>query len=58
MLRWALIFALISLIAALFGYTGVAHEAAGIAKILFGLFLALGLVFLIFGFTVAKKVSS
>ncbi len=58
MLRWALIFAVISLIAGLFGFTGLAHDAAGIAKILFGIFLVLFLVFLVFGFTIAKKVSS
>ena len=58
MLRWALIFAVISLIAGLFGFTGIASDAAGIAKILFGLFLALFLIFLVFGITVAKKISS
>ncbi len=58
MLRWALIFAVISLIAGLFGFTGLSEGAAGIAKILFGLFLALFLIFLLLGVTVAKKLSS
>ena len=58
MLRWALIFTVISLIAGLFGFTGLSEGAAGIAKILFGLFLALFLIFLLLGVTVAKKLSS
>ena len=48
----------ISLIAGLFGFTGLSEGAAGIAKILFGLFLALFLIFLLLGVTVAKKLSS
>ena len=39
MLKWALIFFLISLVAGFFGFTGVAAGAAGIAKVLFFLFL-------------------
>lgn len=58
MLRWALIFAVISLIAGLFGFTGLSEGAAGIAKILFGLFLALFLIFLLLGVTIARKISS
>jgi uncharacterized membrane protein YtjA (UPF0391 family) len=45
MLRWALIFLVISLIAALFGFTGISAAAAGIAKILFFLFVVITLVF-------------
>ena len=33
MLKWAIIFAIISLVAGVFGFTGVAAGAAGIAKI-------------------------
>ena len=44
MLRWALAFFVIALIAAGLGFTGVAVAAAGIAKILFYLFLILFLV--------------
>src|SRR5438067_1349844 len=39
MLRWALIFLIVALIAAVFGFGGIATGAAGIAKILFVLFL-------------------
>ena len=35
MLSWAVTFFVIALIAALFGFTGIAVAAAGIAKLLF-----------------------
>ena len=41
MLRWAVGFFVIALIAALFGFAGIASAAAGIAKIIFYLFLVL-----------------
>ncbi|WP_210497401.1 DUF1328 domain-containing protein [Microvirga antarctica] len=41
MLKWALIFLVISLIAGGLGFTGVASGAKSISKILFGLFLAM-----------------
>src|SRR5271154_3435749 len=47
MLRWALGFFIVALVAALLGFTGVAVAAAGIAKILFYLFLILFLVTLV-----------
>jgi uncharacterized membrane protein YtjA (UPF0391 family) len=49
MLSWTLTFLVISLIAALFGFTGIAADAAGIARILFTLFLILFAVSLIAG---------
>jgi uncharacterized membrane protein YtjA (UPF0391 family) len=51
MLYWAAIFLVIALIAAVFGFTGIAAAAAGIAKVLFIIFLVLFLISLIFGFT-------
>jgi uncharacterized membrane protein YtjA (UPF0391 family) len=47
MLRWALIFAIISVIAGVFGFTGVAAGSAAMAKILFGIALTLFLIFII-----------
>jgi uncharacterized membrane protein YtjA (UPF0391 family) len=47
MLRWALIFLVISLVAGALGFTGVARGAATIAKILFGIFLAIFVVLLL-----------
>ena len=41
MLKYAIIFAIVSLIAGALGFGGVAAGAAGIAKVLFGLFLVL-----------------
>jgi uncharacterized membrane protein YtjA (UPF0391 family) len=41
MLRWALIFFVVALMAAVFGFTGIALAAAGVAKILFYLFVIL-----------------
>jgi uncharacterized membrane protein YtjA (UPF0391 family) len=49
MLRWALAFFIIALIAAIFGFGGIALAAAGIAKILFFIFLVLFLVALVSG---------
>jgi uncharacterized membrane protein YtjA (UPF0391 family) len=49
MLHYALVFLVIALIAALFGFSGIYVAAAGIAKILFFLFLVLFVVSLIFG---------
>jgi uncharacterized membrane protein YtjA (UPF0391 family) len=47
MLKWAIIFFLISIVAGGLGYSGIAAGAAGIAKILFALFLILAVLFFI-----------
>jgi uncharacterized membrane protein YtjA (UPF0391 family) len=47
MLHYALVFLLIAILAAIFGFGGVAIAAAGIAKVLFFLFLIAFLVSLI-----------
>ena len=47
MLKYAIIFALISLVAGAFGFGEVAAGSAGIAKILFGLFLILAVIFIV-----------
>jgi uncharacterized membrane protein YtjA (UPF0391 family) len=44
MLRLALLFLVIALVAALFGFRGVAHISWGGAKILFFIFLVLAVV--------------
>ena len=49
MLYWAAVFFVIALVAALFGFGGIAATSAGIAKILFAIFLVLFVVSLIFG---------
>ncbi len=47
MLKWAIIFLVVSLIAGALGFTGVAAGAARISKILFALFLALFVIVLL-----------
>ena len=47
MLRWALIFLVVGLIAGLFGFTGVAGAAISIARPLFYIFLVLFLISLV-----------
>jgi uncharacterized membrane protein YtjA (UPF0391 family) len=47
MLRWAVIFFIIAIIAALFGFTEIAGAAAGIAVFLFWAFVILTVIFLI-----------
>lgn len=54
MLRWALIFFVISLIAALFGFTGIAVAAAGIAKILFFIFIVITLLFIVLAISAGR----
>jgi uncharacterized membrane protein YtjA (UPF0391 family) len=44
MLNWVITFFVVALIAAVFGFTGIAVAAAGIAKLLFVIFLVLFLV--------------
>lgn len=41
MLFWALVFFILAMVAALFGFGGIAAAATGIAKILFFVFLIL-----------------
>ncbi|GAB2466228.1 hypothetical protein GCM10027082_17270 [Comamonas humi] len=47
MLKWAIIFAIISLVAGVLGFTGIAAGAAGIAKILFFIFVAIAILFVV-----------
>ena len=49
MIKWAIIFFIISLIAGVFGFTGVAQGARSIAKVLFFIALAIFLIVLVFG---------
>ncbi len=47
MLGWALTFLVVALVAALFGFGGIASASAGIAQILFFVFVALFVVTLV-----------
>jgi uncharacterized membrane protein YtjA (UPF0391 family) len=55
MLKWALFFLVISLVAALFGFTGISAAAADIAKILFFIFIVIFVILLLIGFAVGSK---
>jgi uncharacterized membrane protein YtjA (UPF0391 family) len=56
MLRWSALFLVIAIIAAVFGFGGIALAAAGIAKILFFVFLVLFLISLISGVAFRRRV--
>ena len=49
MLRWALIFFVVAIVAAVFGFGGIAGDAAWIGRILLFVFLVLAVVSLIAG---------
>lgn len=49
MLHYAIVFFVIALIAALFGFGGIAASAVGIAKILFFVFIVLAIASFLFG---------
>jgi len=49
MLYWALVFFVVAILAAVFGFGGIATAATGVAKILFFIFIVLFLVSLLFG---------
>ena len=57
MLRWALIFLVIGLVAGLLGFTGIAGAAVGIAKLLFFAAAAIFVVLLVLGITIFKQVT-
>lgn len=49
MLRWAIVFFVVALIAAVFGFGGIAGEAAWIGRVLLVVFLILAVVSMVFG---------
>ena len=49
MARWAILFFVIALVAALFGFSGIAGDAAWIGQILLFVFLVLAVVSLVLG---------
>ena len=56
MLKWAIIFFIVSLIAGFFGFTGVASGAKSVAKVLFFIAVAVFLVVLILGVFMGKLI--
>ena len=55
MLRWAMGFLVLALIAALLGFGGLATTSAGIAKTLFVVFLIIAAITFLFGFFGGRK---
>lgn len=54
MLKWALFFFIISIVAALFGFTGISEASAEIAKVLFFIFIVIFLLLLVLGLTIFR----
>ena len=57
MLHYAIVFLVIALIAALFGFTGISEGAADIAQLLFYIFLGIMLVLFILGMITYRSVT-
>ena len=58
MLKWALVFLVIAIIAGLFGFADVEAASATIAKWLFGIFLVLFIGALVIGLVIGSKLMS
>lgn len=56
MLKWALIFFVISLVAGALGFTGIAAGAGRIARLLFGLFLVLAIIVVVVAILIGQAV--
>lgn len=57
MLRLAIIFFIISIVAAIFGFGGISEASADVAQILFYIFLAIFFITLILGLVGARRVT-
>ena len=57
MLTWAVIFFIVAIVAAVFGFGGIASAAAGIAQVLFWVFVALFVISLIAGLAAGRKIT-
>jgi uncharacterized membrane protein YtjA (UPF0391 family) len=55
MLRWALVFLVVALLAAVLGFGGIAGDAAWIARVLFFIFIVIFLVGLIYSLATGKR---
>ncbi len=56
MLKWAVIFFVISLIAGALGFTGVATGARRISIVLFGVFLAIAIVIVLIAWGIGELI--
>jgi|SRR4051794_30209724 uncharacterized membrane protein YtjA (UPF0391 family) len=53
-LKWALIFFLVSIVAGILGFTGISEASADVARFLFYVFVVIFLVLLILGLTIFR----
>jgi uncharacterized membrane protein YtjA (UPF0391 family) len=53
-LKWALIFFLVSIVAGILGFTGISAASADVARFLFYVFVVIFLVLLILGLTIFR----
>jgi uncharacterized membrane protein YtjA (UPF0391 family) len=54
LLKWALIFFLVSIVAGILGFTGISAATADVARFLFYVFVVIFLVLLILGLTLFR----
>ena len=57
-LKWAIIMLIVSLVAALFGFTDLAAASANVARVLFYVFGVIFLMLLVLGFTLFHAAGS
>jgi uncharacterized membrane protein YtjA (UPF0391 family) len=58
MLRWAVIFLIIALVAGILGFTDIASASASIAQFIFAIFLLLFLGAVVIGLTIGRSLTS
>jgi uncharacterized membrane protein YtjA (UPF0391 family) len=56
MLKWALIFFLISVVAGAFGFTNISAAAGGVARILFFIFVTIFVILLVLGLLAGEAI--
>ena len=56
MIRYSLIFAIIAVIAGIFGFTEISVASAGVAKVLFFIAITVFLILLVAGLFVGRKI--
>jgi uncharacterized membrane protein YtjA (UPF0391 family) len=57
LIKWSVLFLILALVAAVFGFGNIAAGAVDIARILFGLFVVIFIIMIILGLTVYKTVT-
>ena len=54
LLKWALVFFLVSIVAGILGFTGISEASADVARFLFYVFVVIFLLLLILGLTIFR----